>query len=49
MVLLHMNTDLLATVDVAIATEVQEVLTLLRYHFAYVTVSWRNTWYTGTE
>lgn len=39
MVLLPMNTDLQANVDVAVATKVQDVLTLFRYHFAYVTVS----------
>ena len=31
-----MNTDLLANVEVAIATEVQELLTLLQNHFAKV-------------
>jgi len=38
MLLLPLNTDLLANVDAAIPTEVQEVLTLLRYHFVNVTV-----------
>lgn len=39
MVLLPFNTDLLGNVDITIATELQEVLTLRRYYFAYVTVS----------
>ena len=38
MVLLPLHTYLLAKVNVAITTELQQVLTLLRYHFANVTV-----------